>query len=269
MALNPFVNVPPKMAASSDCVSSGRSSGSPPTQPAKTAPASANHDPHGDFSRCFVGKGWFASIAEVLRAEIAVNVRWSMLPGYDYSIDVQTRAGDWITSCVDSAHIGKSTQFEYRGVCVGASDFLLDHANIAAFRVNYILRGQLVDTATQRYDGYSSDVYAALTTPGSATTALSIRWNYLGDNALYALDVQMPGTDWIRCADDKALANEPAYIHTGICWSAGVAAPIRDITKLRVCAIDRQSGQPLGCSHPRPFNGRTPHTVVLQIKPPG
>lgn len=212
--------------------------------------------------------GWQVAevVGGVLRAAIDVNVRWTSLPGYSYTVDAQTRAGGWITSCIDSAHIGAASEFAYRGVCVGSANFRLHHADIAAFRVTFTRPGWPTYTATQNYDGFSSDAYIALTAPGSITTALAVRWNNLGDTMKYALDVQVQGSDWIRCADQHAIGGERAYIHTGTCWSAGVAVPIRDITRLRVCALDGQTGNELGCSIPRAYNGRTPR-VSLRLSP--
>lgn len=210
--------------------------------------------------------GWQLAevIGGVLRAAIDLNVRWSSIPGYSYTIDVQTRNGDWITSCVDSAHIGTEPQFVYRGACVGAANHRLHHTDIAAFRVTYHRTGQPTYTATQSYDGFSSDAYVDLKAPGSTTTALTLRWNNVGTTK-YSVDVKVLGADWIRCADEALLANESSYLHTGSCWSAGLEVPVNKIKQLRVCAIDSKTGRGQRCSNPVSYDGQTPE-VALQLK---
>lgn len=133
-----------------------------------------------------VAQGWnlVEVVGGVLRAAIDINVRWKSLPGYSYSVDVQTRAGTWITSCINSAQIGNASEIIYRGTCTGASNYPLHHEDIAAFRVVYSpsLPGGTTLTATANYDGWSSDTYIALprrhfpipdvvTTHGSGTAA--------------------------------------------------------------------------------------------------
>jgi len=214
-----------------------------------------------------LAQGWNLAevVGGVLRAAIDVNVRWSALPGYNYTLDVQNRAGYWITSCIDSAQIGTAPRFVFRGECTNAGNYRINHADISAFRITYTQANQPSYTAMVDYDGFSSDAYIALDAPGSATTALALRWNNLGDRVKYALDIRMFHTDWIRCADENALGSEPSYLYTGRCWSAGMNASIRRIRQLRVCAIDSTSGQELGCSAPQFYNSRSPR-VELEIK---
>lgn len=216
-----------------------------------------------------LAKGW--NLAEVLggvvRASVDVNVRWSSLAGYSYQLDVQTRGGEWITPCMTSAHIGATPQATYRGVCPGAHDRLVHHADIAAFRVTYTKSGSPTYVALRSYDGFSTDTYVALTAPGSTTTALAVTWNDVGGGAKYQLSVQNLGADWIQCANENVLATEPAYLHTGKCWSANnTLVRVRDITQLRVCAVG-SAGQSLGCSAKVAYNGVSPQ-VSLTIAAP-
>lgn len=213
--------------------------------------------------------GWKLAevVGGVIRAAIDVNVRWSWLPGYSYTLDVQTRTGDWITSCIDSTQIGMFPWFVYSGVCTGAGNRSVNHADIAAFRVTYTRLGFPTYVATGNYDGFSSDAYVALSAFNSWTTALALHWNDIGNGAKYAVDVRTLGGNWIRCADENALGSEPAYLHTGRCWSAGgMTVPISNIKRIRVCAIDPQSGQDTVCSTPRSYNGHSPR-VALRINP--
>jgi hypothetical protein len=186
-----------------------------------------------------------------------------LLAGYSYTVDAQTAAGGWITSCIDSAHIGSSTSFAYRGVCVGSANMPLNHADIIAFRVTYTRSGFPTLVATQAYDGFSSDVYIALDAPDSLTTAVAVSWSDLGGGTTYAVDVRAGG-DWLRCADRNLLGSSTSYLHTGRCWSANTNVRTHKITELRVCAFDRGKTEERTCSEMK-YDGRAP-TVALLIK---
>jgi hypothetical protein len=203
-------------------------------------------------------------VGGVLRASIDVNLRWSSLPGYSYTVDAQTGAGGWITSCIDSAHIGSSTSFAYRGVCVGSANMRLNHSDIIAFRVTYTRSGFPTLVATQAYDGFSSDAYIALDAPDSLTTAVAVSWSDLGGGTTYAVDVRVGGGDWLRCADNNLLGSSTSYLHTGHCWSANASAQTHKISELRVCAFDPGKTEERMCIEAK-YDGHAP-TAALLIK---
>lgn len=222
---------------------------SPTTQHAYTTAAAAS---------TMIASQWKLDevVGGVIRAAIDVNVRWSSLAGSVYTLDVETRAGEWIPSCIDSATIGTATRFVYHGVCVGAANRAVNHADIVAFRVTATSAGQST-IATQAYDGFSSDAYVALA--NGATTAIAVHWNALS-NASYAVDM-LVGLNWQHCADTSVLANDTSYVHTGPCVSLGTTIAIHQISELRVCAFDRTTQQARGCGVTK-YDGRASQVAV-------
>jgi len=203
------------------------------------------------------------TVGGVLRAAIDVNLRWSALAGYTYTIDAQTAAGDWITSCIDSAAIGTATTFAYHGVCSGNGNYALNHADILAFRVVATRPGKPTYTSEpQLYDGFSSDVYLSLSAPSSVVTAVEIRWPDLGADMVYSIDVRVSGGDWLRCADRNLLGDSTSYIHTGRCWSSGANAAVSKLAAIRLCAFARDKDAPAACSEV-PYSGTLP---IVDVK---
>jgi hypothetical protein len=215
--------------------------------------------------------GWnlVETVGGVLRAAIDVNIRWSALSGYTYSIDAQTAAGTWITSCIDSANIGSATSFAYQGICVGSNSYALNHADIIAFRVVATSTSNpSVTSDPQPYDGFSSDVYVPLVGPvagpHSLITALTIRWPDLGPKMVYSIDIGLGSGDVLPCADTKLLADSTSYVHTGRCWTTGANAPASKIRVVKLCAYARDGDAPQTCGEAK-LSGTTP-TVDIKLK---
>jgi hypothetical protein len=182
-----------------------------------------------------IAGGWQLTevIGAVIRAAIDVNLRWSALSGATFSLDVQTRTGEWISPCLDTAQIGTASSVVFRGVCVNAANRSVTHADIAAFRINYTRFG-MTQSATQAYDGVDSDAYVDL--PGGKTTAVAVTWNEVGAGFSYAFDVRPVGGKWIACVASNLLANGLSHVHTGSCPSAGTNVKLQHTEQLRVCA---------------------------------
>jgi beta-xylosidase len=88
-----------------------------------------------------------------------VALHWGAEPGAEYSIDVQTRDGAGITGCVRT---GDVSSVDYTEVCTAAGDQVVHKADIAAFRINRIVDGRTVATATLPYDGYTDSLAATV-----------------------------------------------------------------------------------------------------------
>jgi hypothetical protein len=209
--------------------------------------------------------GWKLAevVGGVLRAGVEVNLRWSELVGYSYAVEAQTAAGAFM-KCIDSAQIGSSPGFLYRGVCVGNANFPLNHADILAFRVTYTRPGFPTLVATEAYDGFSRDAYVTLEAPDAQTTAINVAWKDLGEGLHYAVDTRLADGEWLRCADTDLVANGTSYVHTGRCWSPGVDLAPRKIIGLRVCAIDPDNGTEHACVETE-YDGRASR-VAFAIK---
>ncbi|MEO7729665.1 MAG: hypothetical protein ABIY55_01745, partial [Kofleriaceae bacterium] len=208
--------------------------------------------------------GWnlVETMGGVIRAAIDVNVRWSSVPGYSYAIDAQTAAGAWITSCIDSATIGTATSFAYHGICVGSSNYALNHADIIAFRVVATqTSGPTYTSDPQLYNGFASDVYIPLTAPNSLLTAVEIRWAGVSA-AGFSIDVRGPSGDWLPCVGTAALGDSTSYLHTGLCWTSGAHAPASKIREIRLCAYALGEPKPKACSEVK-YAGTAP---IVDIK---
>jgi beta-xylosidase len=89
----------------------------------------------------------------------SVALHWGAEPGAEYSIDVQTRDGAGITGCVRT---GDVSSVVFTEVCTAAGDQVVHKADIAAFRINRIVDGRTVATATLPYDGYTDSLAATV-----------------------------------------------------------------------------------------------------------
>lgn len=181
-----------------------------------------------------IAAGWQLAdvVGGVIRGGAEANVRWSIVPGAVYSLDVQTRTGEWIAPCFNSLVLGGNNSVVYRGVCVSASNRPINRADIAAFRVT--ATGSLVGTAA--YDGIDTDAYVDI--PGGKTSATVVSWNEIGPGYTYALDVfPTSGSDWVRCVGDNLLANGVSHVHTGSCPTAGTTVKLQLTDAIRVCGM--------------------------------
>jgi hypothetical protein len=181
--------------------------------------------------------GWQLAdvVGAVIRATINVNLRWSSIASASYSLDIQTRTGEWITPCLDASQIGVSPSVVYAGVCVSAAMRKVDHADIKAFRIT-ATTPVVSTTATRLYDGVDSDAYIEIS--GGTASAVALTWNEVGGGAKFRFDVmKQGGGDWLKCVDADALGGSTSYIHTGFCPALGTTIKLATTQALRVCAV--------------------------------
>lgn len=207
-----------------------------------------------------LANGWQLAevVGAVIRASLDVNVRWSAVANAAYTIDVQTRASEWVNGCIGSTQIGAATSYAFTGKCVGAANRIVDHSDIIAFRVNATV-GSTTTTATASYDGVASDAYVPL---AGTTTAVAVQWNDLGSAWTYQLDVSN-GASWTTCAPTTALANDTSYLHTLKCPS-GKQFKLTAMPKVRVCAVKRGESKPSACAEAA-YDGVAP-ALALTLK---
>ena len=203
-----------------------------------------------------IASGWQLAevVGGVLRAEMNVNVRWSSLAGAAMSLDVLTRAGEWIAPCLDAAHVGSTTKNEYNVISCQSASRTPSRGEVAAFRVNYTVGGQTV-SAVATYDDIAGDVIVYL--PTGTTTAATVRWNDVAHGARYTLDVQTASPTWIHCADTNQLANDTSFVLTGSCPSSGMNVSVSSIRQIRVCT----AGATPVCSQTS-YDGKQPQITL-------
>jgi beta-xylosidase len=88
-----------------------------------------------------------------------VHLQWSAKTDGTFALDVQTRDGTWITTCLDA---GAASSVTFNEVCTGAGDTVVHKADVAAFRINRIVAGETVANTTVPYDGYSDSLAATV-----------------------------------------------------------------------------------------------------------
>jgi len=86
-----------------------------------------------------------------------VDLQWHATAHSQYSVDVQTRDGAWISTCLDA---GDASSVTFNEVCTGASDQVVHKADVIAFRINRVESGDSVQTTTHAYDGYTDTLAA-------------------------------------------------------------------------------------------------------------
>ena len=180
-----------------------------------------------------ISDGWelVEVVGGMLRADMAVNVRWDDVPGATYSLDVQTQDGHWIAPCIDATTLGSATTATIDGSCPAASQLPLRSSDIVAFRTNYAgISG--TGSTVAAHDGVSSDVYLEI--PDGRPTALMLSWTDLGPRTRYAVDLRIDGT-WQTCASDRHVANDNALVLPGRC-PEGSPSMLDHVEQVRVCA---------------------------------
>ena len=195
------------------------------------------------------------------RAAMDLDLRWSLLGGGSYAIDVQTKTGEWVSPCIDAPVVGGATAYVYRGVCPSAANRTVANSDVRAFRVRYSSQNG-TGAVVVAYDGAASDVYVPL--PGGQTTALTVSWNDAGPVMRYALDVYAGGS-LVRCADDTTLANDLSFVFTGYCPAKGGMIPIHAVKALRLCAASDGNWKQATCAK-APYDGHQP-SVTLSLTP--
>jgi hypothetical protein len=88
-----------------------------------------------------------------------VALQWNAKDGSTYAVDVQTRDGTWITTCLNA---GAASSVTFNEVCTGAADAVVRKADVAAFRINRVVAGETVSTTTLTYDGYTDSLAATV-----------------------------------------------------------------------------------------------------------
>jgi len=190
-------------------------------------------------------------------AAMDLNLRWSLLSGGSYALDVQTKTGEWVSPCIDQPIVGGATAYVYRSVCPSAANRTVANSDVRAFRVRYTAPNGS-GAGVVAYDGAASDVYVPL--PGGQTTALTVSWNDLGPGMRYALDVDAGGA-LVRCADDTALGNDLSFVFTGYCPAKGGTIPIHAVKGLRLCAASDGNWEKATCVK-APYDGHQPSATL-------
>ncbi|WP_395855945.1 family 43 glycosylhydrolase [Cystobacter fuscus] len=165
-----------------------------------------------------------------------VNVRWTRLAGYSYSLDLVLRDGTVVGPCLDVNQLGTSNKVTFNGVCPSAGSRMVNKGDIAAFRLYYSNNGVWGANVQTAYDGGADDVF--LEPPGGTTPFVDLSWSEEETGAQYSIDVQRRDTGaWIGpCIDVNSVNRALAWSYTGRCTSPGVDVAPSNISAFRVCS---------------------------------
>ncbi len=164
-----------------------------------------------------------------------IDVRWTCIPSYQYSLDVVLKNGTWIGPCIGVGHIKDAPGVTYTGVCLDAGDRLIDKYSIATFRLFYSNDSLWKNFTEISYDGVSDQL--AIFLPGGFTQQIVINWNERITGTQYSLDVRRSDGTWIApCVGNTFIVNNIQYVFDGNCRTASITIEPHDIISIRMCS---------------------------------
>lgn len=165
----------------------------------------------------------------------SVDLRWTQLPLYQYSVDVVKKDGSVIGPCIAVGRIGATLGTTYLGICPDGGNQLVDKGDIGAFRLFYSTNNIWREFLEVKYDGVSDQV--AFYLPNGITKQIALRWNERITGTKYSLDVRRGDGTWIApCVGDAVIDSKIEYLFDGNCQSAKVFVNPSDITYIRMCS---------------------------------
>ena len=165
-----------------------------------------------------------------------VNVRWTKLAAYNYSLDLVLRDGSVIGPCMSAGLLGASNKTVFNGVCPSAGSRMVNKGDIAAFRVFYSSSSTWGPFVEKAYDGVSDDVFLEL--PGGTTPFVDLTWSEEETGAQYSIDVQRRDTGaWIGpCIGVTSVNRALSWSYSGRCDTPGINLAISNISTFRICS---------------------------------
>lgn len=189
-----------------------------------------------------------------------VDIRWTQISGYQYSLDVVKKDGSTIGPCIAVGRIGVSLGTTYTGVCPDSRDQLVDKGDIALFRLFYSTNNVWNAFVEKPYDGVSDELSFFL--PGGITKQIALRWNERMTGAEYSLDVRHKNGTWIApCVADVILGQRINYVFDGNCPSARNFVAPSDILSVRICSAVNDDWAKATCGTVD-YDGKAIHVAI-------
>jgi len=164
-----------------------------------------------------------------------VDLRWSGVPGHQYSLDLVRHDGTVVGPCIAVDKLGSATSIRYTGICPSAGDLRVPKSEVMAFRLYYSNDGNWTKSVDVPHDGASDRAFLAV--PGGVTAAVALAWNERATGAEYSLDVLRKDNTWVApCAGEAVLGTGIGHVFTGACPTANTTLSLQDIQELRVCS---------------------------------
>ncbi|CAF1224027.1 unnamed protein product [Adineta ricciae] len=189
-----------------------------------------------------------------------VNIRWTQLPLYQYSIDIVKKDGSSVGPCIAVGRIGATLETTYTGICPDSGNQLIDKGDIAAFRLFYSMNQVWKDFVEVKYDGVSDQL--AIYLSGGITKQIALRWNERVTGTRYSLDIRRKNGTWIApCVSEAVIGTQIEYVFGGNCPAAKVFVEPRDITSIRICSAINNDWEKAICGSVD-YNGNTINVFV-------
>lgn len=189
-----------------------------------------------------------------------VDLRWTQLSGYQYSLDIVKKDGSTIGPCIAVGRIGASLGTTYTGICPDGRDQLVDKGDIAAFRLFYSSNNIWGTFVEKAYDGVSDELSFFL--PGGVTKQIVLSWNERMTNAEYSLDVRRKDGTWIApCVADVIIGRQIRYVFDGNCPSSKTSILPSDVSGLRICSALNDDWARATCGDIN-YDGKAIHVAI-------
>ncbi len=124
-----------------------------------------------------------------------VDIRWTQLPLYQYSLDVIQENGSAIGPWIAVGRIKDSLRTTYLGICLDDGDQLIGKDDIGTFRLYYSNNNTWTIFVHAMYDGVSDQL--AIYLSSGTTEQIALRWNERITGTKYSLDVLRSDGIWI------------------------------------------------------------------------
>ena len=190
-----------------------------------------------------------------------IDIRWTQLFGYKYSLDVVKKDGSVVDPCIAVGRIGTSLGTTYMGVCPDRGDQLVDKGDIVAFRLFYSANNIWGAFVQKEYDGVSDELSFSL--PGGITQQIALRWNERMTGAEYSVDVRRKDGTWVApCVANTILGHRIEYVFDGNCPSAKTFVPPSEISWLRICSAINNDWARATCGGIN-YDGKAIHVAII------
>jgi GH43 family beta-xylosidase len=191
-----------------------------------------------------------------------VNVRWTKLTGYNYSLDLVLRDGSVIGPCIYAGTLGSANKLVFDGVCTSAGNRIVNKGDIAAFRIFYSNTSTWGPFVEKAYDGVADDVF--LDIPGGYTPFVDLAWTEEETGAQYSIDIQRRDTGaWIGpCIGVNSVNRSLAWTYSGRCDTPGINVAINNISNFRICSAVNGDWAHARCGATA-YDGKSMHVPIV------
>jgi hypothetical protein len=155
-------------------------------------------------------------------AGTSMALSWNSLgPGFEYSLDINTKDGQHIGPCIGASVLQSNTSVTYTGSCSNAAKTKVPLSNIETFVLVYTNSGDWKNDAHNtkiKNDASKSVLQFVLKVPVGAA---ALSWNSLGTDYEYSLDINTKDGQHIGpCIGANVIGSATNVTYAGTCLNA-------------------------------------------------